>query len=194
MAGGMWGRGRPDDHPLLEWRWPQRHVLCHRHCCWDGEAAKRGGCFPCSKDPEEQQAKHGGSPGAVSFLLWRGFGVPGVLVVRWRCLQSTPAETHSPAEPAAVVPVTPAQRDFNVGGGRLLHWRGKRIFLMKLCILIKRTWSISMTVREHPHFVPPKSSLRRGRVRWGMIWAVRGARSLFSSAFSRAATTHCMHF
>lgn len=47
-------------------------------------------------------------------------------------------EIRSSVEPAAVAPVTPAPRDFNVGGGRLLHWRGKRIFLIKLCILIKK--------------------------------------------------------
>lgn len=46
---------------------------------------------------------------------------------------------YSPVEPAAVEPATPVQKDFNVGGGRLLHSRGKSIFLMKLCILIKRT-------------------------------------------------------
>lgn len=55
-----------------------------------------------------------------------------------RLFQSIQAEICSSVEPAAVVPVTPAQRDFNVGGGRLLHWRSKRIFLIKLCILIKK--------------------------------------------------------
>lgn len=55
-------------------------------------------------------------------------------------------EIRSSVEPAAVAPVTPAPRDFNVGGGRLLHWRGKRIFLIKLCILIKKD-SISFCYR-----------------------------------------------
>lgn len=71
------------------------------------------------------------------------------------------AEARSSLEPAAVVPVTPLQKDFNVGGGRLLHSRSKSIFLTKLCILIKRTQLVSITVRKHQHFVPHKLYLIR---------------------------------
>lgn len=68
-----------------------------------------------------------------------------------------PSRAHSSVEPAAVVRVTPVQKDFNVGGGRLLHLRGKSIFLMKLCILIKRTQFLlpyeSINISCHINFI-----------------------------------------
>lgn len=69
MAGGVRGRGRPNHHPLPKWWWAKWYVLRHRHCGRNGEAAKCGGRVPRSQDTEEQQAQHGGSPGAVPFLL-----------------------------------------------------------------------------------------------------------------------------
>lgn len=169
VAGGMRGRGRPDDYPLPKWWRAKWHVLCDRHRCWNGETAKRCRCFPCGKDAKEQQAKHGGSPGAIPFLLWCSFGVPGIILVGWDSLTCIYEETCSPIEPATVVPVILVQKDFNVGGGRLLHLRGKSIFLMKLCILIKRTELVFITILKHQHFMPHKLYLIRTRLKWELI-------------------------
>lgn len=130
--------------------------------------------------------------GAVPFLLWCRFGVPGIFLVGWD-LRGVHVEACPCVEPAAIVPVTPVQKDFNVGGGRLLHSRSKSIFLMKLCILIKRTPLVSITVWKHQHFVPHKFYLIRTDSNENSSVFVQWICSFFSPGAGRADTTCCMN-
>lgn len=106
--------------------------------------------------------------------------------VRPQCIHP---EACSSVEPAAIVPVTVVQKDFNVGGGRLLHSRSESIFLMKLCILIKRTQLVSITVWKHQHFVPHELYLIRTDSNESLSVFVQWIRSFFSPG-SRLATPH----